>query len=63
MFAGRAKVAMPALIDGAPGAVWAPGGVPRAVFDFTITDGRIVAIELMMDAELVRELDIELLDA
>src|SRR5262245_32345594 len=31
-FAGRARVARPALIDGVPGAVWAPGGRPRVAF-------------------------------
>ena len=59
MFVGRAKVAVPALIDGAPGAAWAPGGRPRAVFDFTIVDGRIAGIELVMDPERLSELEIE----
>lgn len=45
-FAGRARVAQPALIDGAAGAVWAPGGRPRVVFGFTITAGKIVAIDI-----------------
>ena len=61
MFVGRAKVAVPALIDGAPGAVWAPGGRPRVVFDFTIVDGRIATIELVMDPERLDELDVEVL--
>ena len=30
----------PALLDGAPGAVWAPGGEPRIAFGFTIAAGR-----------------------
>jgi hypothetical protein len=34
-FAGRARVAKLALIDGSAGAVWAPGGRPRVVFRFT----------------------------
>jgi RNA polymerase sigma factor (sigma-70 family) len=61
-FAGRAQAAQPALIDDAVGAVWAPGGKPRLVFDFTITAGRIVAIDLLSDPELVRALDVTILD-
>jgi hypothetical protein len=34
--AGRATAAKVALIDGIPGAVWAPGGRPRAVFAFRV---------------------------
>ena len=60
-FAGRARGAQLALIDGAPGAVWAPDGQPRAVFDFTIVDGRIVAIELLADPEDLGLLEITLL--
>jgi RNA polymerase sigma factor (sigma-70 family) len=62
-FAGRAKAAQPALIDATAGAVWAPGGKPRAVFDFTITAGKIVAIEVLSDPELLFGLDITILDA
>src|SRR5262249_21711975 len=40
--AGQAQAARPALIDGTAGAVWAPGGHPRAVFGFTVSGGRIV---------------------
>src|SRR5438309_7905790 len=36
-FAGRARAAQLALINGAAGAVWAPGGRPRVVLGFTIT--------------------------
>jgi hypothetical protein len=50
-FSGRAIRARPALVDGAAGAVWAPGGRPRVVFGFTIADGRIVAIDLLADPE------------
>jgi RNA polymerase sigma factor (sigma-70 family) len=50
-FSGRARGARPALIDGAAGAVWAPGGQPRVVFDFTVAGGRITDIELLADPE------------
>jgi RNA polymerase sigma factor (sigma-70 family) len=50
-FSGRAQTARPALVDGAPGAVWAPGGRPRVAFAFTVADGRILAIDLLADPE------------
>ena len=62
-FAGRARTARPALIDGSPGAVWAPDGPPRAVFDLTILDGRIVAIELIADPRHLAQLEVTVLDA
>jgi len=48
-FAGRARAARPALIDGAPGLVWSHGGQPRVVFLFTITGGTVTAIDLVSD--------------
>ncbi|MGS0686163.1 sigma-70 family RNA polymerase sigma factor [Nakamurella sp. GG22] len=48
-FAGRARAARLADIDGEPGALWSAGGVPRVAFAFTITDGRITAIDLLAD--------------
>ncbi len=60
-FAGRARVAQPALVDGAPGAVWAPGGQPRVVFAFTIARGKIVAIEILADRARLDRLDLAIL--
>ncbi len=60
-FAGRVQAAQPALIDAAVGAVWAPDGRPRVVFDFTVTAGKIVAIDMLSDPELVRGLDVTIL--
>jgi RNA polymerase sigma factor (sigma-70 family) len=62
-FSGRARVALPALVNGAPGAVWSQGGRPRVVFDFKITDGRIVGIELLADPERLGQLDLTILDS
>jgi RNA polymerase sigma-70 factor (ECF subfamily) len=61
-FAGRARAAQPALINGAAGAVWAPSGQPRVVFDFTITRGKIVAIDLLADPARLRQLDLAVLN-
>src|SRR5437660_11233397 len=60
-FAGRARVARLALIDGAPGAVWAQGGKPRVVFAFTIKGEKIVAIDLIADPDHIGRLDLEVL--
>jgi RNA polymerase sigma-70 factor (ECF subfamily) len=62
-FSGSAKAAQPALIDGVPGAVWASGGKPRVVFDFTVEDGRIVSIDLLADADHLGRMDVRILDA
>jgi RNA polymerase sigma-70 factor (ECF subfamily) len=61
-FAGRARFAQPALVDGIPGAVWAPGGRPRVVFAFTVVDGRIVGIDMLADPERLDELDLTILE-
>ena len=60
-FSGRARFARPALVNGAVGAVWAPGGRPRVVFGFTITGGKIVAIDLIADPERLPQLDLAIL--
>ncbi|MGO8950291.1 MAG: sigma-70 family RNA polymerase sigma factor [Ktedonobacterales bacterium] len=51
-----------ALMSGAVGAVWAPGGQPRVAFVFTITDGKIVAIDFIADPARLRQLDPVILD-
>jgi RNA polymerase sigma-70 factor (ECF subfamily) len=61
-FAGRARAAQLALVNGAAGAVWAPGGQPRVVFAFTITRGKIVAIDLIADPARLRQLDLAVLN-
>ncbi len=60
-FAGRARAARAALIDGNVGATWAPGGEPRSVFFMWIEGGRIVEINLVADPEQLGQLDIEFL--
>ena len=57
-FRGRARAAQPALVDGAPGAVWAPGGQVRAVFGFVIAEGKIVEMEVIADPAHIAELDV-----
>jgi RNA polymerase sigma-70 factor (ECF subfamily) len=60
-FAGQAKGAVPALVDGAVGLVWSQGGAPRVVFDLFIADGRIVGIDLVADPDRIEQFDLELL--
>ena len=58
---GRAEAAQPALINGAPGLIWAPGGQPRAAFTFTMARNKITRIDLIADPEHLRRLDVILL--
>jgi len=60
VFKGRARAAMPALIDGEPGAVWAAGGQVRAAFVFTIEGGRISAIEIVMEPARLADLSVKI---
>jgi ketosteroid isomerase-like protein len=59
-FSGQARAARPALINGAVGAVWAPGGKPRVVLGMTFADGKIVAINAFADPDRLGELDLEI---
>jgi len=60
-FSGKAQAAQLALLDGLPGAVWAPGGTPRVAFAFTIEDERIVGIEVVADPDRVRRLEVSII--
>jgi RNA polymerase sigma factor (sigma-70 family) len=60
-FSGRARAAQLAMIDGQPGAVWAPGGKARVVFRFSFDDDKITAIELLANSARLGELDLVLL--
>jgi len=61
-FSGRARAAQLALVGGAAGAVWAPGGQPRAAFTFTIARGKIAAIDILMDPDRLGQLDLVILE-
>jgi RNA polymerase sigma factor (sigma-70 family) len=58
-FAGRARAARLALVDGIPGAAWAHGGDLLVVFDFTVANGKITAIEMIADPLTIGDLDVE----
>lgn len=57
-FTTRLGGAQPVLIDGTPGAMWAPGGRPRVVFNFSVSVGRITAVELVADPKRLRYLEL-----
>jgi RNA polymerase sigma factor (sigma-70 family) len=61
-FSGRARAAQPALINGAVGAVWAPSGRPRAAFTMTVTAGKIIAIDILMEPEQLRQLNLVIIN-
>lgn len=58
---GGARAAQPALVNGAIGVIVAPRGKLLMVLDFTIADGKIVAIDAIADPERVRGLDLAVL--
>lgn len=57
-FKGRARAAVPALIDSEAGAVWAVNGFVRAAFVFTIDQDKIAGIDVVMDPARLHCLDI-----
>jgi RNA polymerase sigma factor (sigma-70 family) len=48
----------PALVNGAAGVVVAPGGRPFAVMGFTVTNGKIVEIDVLADPQRLSELEL-----
>jgi RNA polymerase sigma factor (sigma-70 family) len=61
IFSGRAQAAQLAVIDGAPGLVWAGGGKLRTVFTFTLAGGKITGINLAADRDHLGRLDVTIL--
>jgi RNA polymerase sigma-70 factor (ECF subfamily) len=61
-FSGRASEARPALLDGLPGAVWAPRGKVRVAVRFTFDGDTVTGLELLADPDLLARLDITIED-
>jgi RNA polymerase sigma-70 factor (ECF subfamily) len=61
-FARLSPYVRPALVNGAAGVVVAPRGRPFSVMGFTVTGGRIVAIDTIADPARLREIDLAVLD-
>jgi RNA polymerase sigma factor (sigma-70 family) len=60
--AASAGLLRPVLVNGAAGVVVTVGGRPLSVMGFTVTNGKIVAIDVLADPERLRELDLAVLD-
>ncbi|ASQ98680.1 RNA polymerase sigma factor SigJ [Streptomyces sp. 11-1-2] len=58
---GPGLLARPALVNGAVGVVRSRDGRPFSVLAFTVTDGRIVAIDILADPERLNGLDLTVL--
>ena len=61
-FLKRARGAQTVLVNGVPGLMWAPGGKPKVVFHFTVVEGKVVAIDLMGDAEGIGGLELRTME-
>ncbi|WP_411101611.1 sigma-70 family RNA polymerase sigma factor [Streptomyces sp. cmx-4-9] len=62
-FQRLAPYARPALVNGAPGLVTiTPGGKAVGVMGFTVSGGRIVAIDILADPERLERVDVTVLD-
>ncbi|HEX6213801.1 MAG TPA: sigma-70 family RNA polymerase sigma factor [Vicinamibacterales bacterium] len=62
VFAGRAKGAQPALLDGTVGAVWVHGGQPLGAFRFAVADGKIARIDIITERSALQQLEIKMLE-
>jgi RNA polymerase sigma-70 factor (ECF subfamily) len=60
-FAQPAAMVRPALVNGAAGVVVVRDGRPLSVMGFTVTDGKIVAIDALADPERLNQLDLSVL--
>ena len=61
MFARLSPFVRPALVNGAAGVVVAPRGRPFSVMGFTVTGGKIVAIDALADPDRLRGLELTVL--
>lgn len=57
-FKGRAVAAQLALINGSVGTTWIGGGKPRVAFLFSIENGKIQGIDVVMDPEDLKEMEV-----
>jgi RNA polymerase sigma factor (sigma-70 family) len=62
VFSQQGLLIRPALINGTPGIISSRDGQPFSVIGFTVTDGRITEIDILMDPERLRQLDLSALD-
>ena len=58
MFSGRAEAAQVALVDGVVGMMWAVRGRPKVVWDFTVRDGKVAAIDTIADTAALGDMEL-----
>ena len=61
-FLGKAQAARAALLDGAAGAVFVSAGRLRGALEFSVSGGRIVAVDVVSDPVVLAALDVVLLE-
>jgi len=61
-FAAPARLVRPALVNGATGVIVTVGGRAVSVMGFTVTGGRIAAIDVLTDRDRLSRLDLTVLD-
>ena len=61
MFRGRAQGARLATFGNRIGAMWTVHGVPKVAFAFTVTDGRVVGIDLVADPAWLGQVEVDYL--
>ena len=52
-FNGAAKAALPAFVEGRPGAAWVQRGEAEVAFDFTVLDGAVTRIQFRAEASVL----------
>jgi RNA polymerase sigma-70 factor (ECF subfamily) len=62
MFAGPARLVRPVLVNGAVGVLVTVDGRPVSVMGFTVTGGKISAIDALVDPDRLSQLDLAALD-
>ncbi|MEO6391571.1 MAG: sigma-70 family RNA polymerase sigma factor [Pyrinomonadaceae bacterium] len=61
-FPSFARFVQPALVNGSVGLVLAPGGKISRAISFTVANSRITQVEIIIDRDRLKQLDISLLD-
>ncbi len=61
-FAHLSPFARPALVNGSAGVVVAPGGRAVSVMAFTVRNGKVAAIDALVDPDRLSRLDLSVLD-
>ncbi len=61
-FSRFARFVHPAVVNGAVGLVYAPGGRLSRALSFTFANGRIVRAEIISDRDRLQQLDLSVLD-